>query len=66
MPLPWEADPTYVLLTPDLFQHLPIGITSALSSSLFPLIQVKMEGSPFTTSSKTALAGSLCDFWQIH
>ena len=39
MPLPWEANPTYILLTPDLFQHLPIGITSALSSSLFPLIQ---------------------------
>lgn len=63
MPLPWETNPTYILLTPDLFQHLPIGITSALSSSLFPLIQVKMEGSPFTTSYKTALAGSLYDFW---
>lgn len=37
-----------------------------ISSSIFPSIQVKTEGSPYTTSpSETAFAGSLCDCWQF-
>lgn len=59
--LSWEAGPAHALLTPSLFQHLPVEIASP-ETAVFSL-QLKKGGSPYTTSpSEAAFAGSLCDF----